>query len=455
MNLIITAAAFVILLVGATFLMLRKLGPKTRIISLLFIIALLIHLGAVLFVYYTDFQPFSGGKGDYAEYDAYAKEVAERVRQGDFSLEGMETSLYYPVIIGYIYAFTISDMLVGQILNAWLIALLAVFACLIVIEIGRSEKDGFLVGLIVSAYPSLLFYGSLLLKDAFVALLSFVALLFILRLIKKFSLSKFLIFYIALGFLINFRIYVGYAVLFTFLICWFLFSGFNFKKRIKYLIVIIPLLGFLPQFFAGQGYFGASFLKTYLNRETITYYRETVYAPIAQPSQVPPIVVEPDVSEPAKPQPSCVIEPQLPSVLGKDSSVTIKTGFESPFVFLKNTSLSFINSLLGPFPWQMKQSKHFFALLEVIPWYFLLFFIIKGIIKSVKEKYRVILPLVIFSFFVLGILALFIGNFGIITRIRIPAFASLLCLLPFGVNWTSSSKIGKFFSNKLDILIKL
>ena len=89
----------------------------------------------------------------------------------------------------------------------------------------------------------------------------------------------------------------------------------------------------------------------------------------------------------------------------------------------------------------MKQPKHFFALPEVIAWWFLLFFIVKGIIKSLKTKYRVILPLVVFSCFVFGVLALFITNFGVTTRIRMPAFISLLCLFPLGFEKFKNIKI--------------
>jgi hypothetical protein len=62
----------------------------------------------------------------------------------------------------------------------------------------------------------------------------------------------------------------------------------------------------------------------------------------------------------------------------------------------------------------------------------LLFFIIKGAISSAKEHHKIIFILIIFSFMVIGVLATFMTNFGIITRIRMPAFLALLCLFPFG-----------------------
>lgn len=388
---------------------------KNKTLCLLFLIALLIHMAAVLFIYYADFQPFSGGRGDYTTYNLTAQEVSTRVGQGNFSLEGLSFSHYYPIIVGYIYALTVPNMLAGQLFNALLAALSVIFVYLIVIEIGGSKKQGFFVGMVVSVYPSFLFYTSLLVKDALVVLLCLIGLLLILKLIQGFSWKRFLIFYIILGSLIHFRFYVGYALLLCFIISWIFFSNLKVKKRLACAVIIIFVLGFLPQIAAGKGYYGTKFLKQYLNPETITYFREVVYLPPeakSQPSE--------EVSTPEE-----VLTP------GQQSTIVVEAGFENPFTFLRNSLISFTYSLFGPFPWQMKHLKHLFVLPEMIAWYFLFFFAIKGIVKSIR-RYRVILPLVIFSLILLSVLALFINNFGIITRIRIPAFISLVCLAPFG-----------------------
>jgi hypothetical protein len=422
---------------------------KRKNLSLFFLIVFLTHISAVFFIYYAHFEPF-GGAGDYIEYNLVAQEVASRAHEGSLSLKGIEISHNYPIIVGYIYSLSYPDMLLGQIFNAWISALLVIFIYLIVIEIGGSEKQGFLAGLAANFYPSLLFFGSLLLKDALVVLLSLVSLFFILKLIKNFSLGKFLIFYFILGSLIHFRIYVGYAALLAFLTCWMLFSNLKFKKRIIYLIIMIPFLGLLPQIFAGQSYFATGFFSRYLNKETITFYRETVYAPQApaQPADPKPADPKPADPKPADPKPA---DPQPPkfSSKGRGSSIIIKTGLENPFSFLKNTSLSFLHAFLGPLPWQINRSKLFFVLLETIPWYFLLFFIIKATIKNIRKKYKDFLPLIVFSFFVFGVLAVFITNFGIIARIRMPAVLSLLCLFPFGFEMINNIKIPFLKNNNI------
>ena len=404
---LIIGVIFTAFLTGVTLLVFNKI-KATKTIFVLFLIAFLIHIAAVLFIYYAHFQPFSGGGGDYNFYQQQAQEIAGRVQQGNFSLQGIGAGHYYPVIVGYIYAFTLPEMLIGQIFNAWLVALSVVFVYLIVQEIGGTKKQSFLLGLIVSVYPSLLFYGSLLLKDALVVLLCLIGLLLMLKLIQRFSWSRFLLFYIVLIGVTQFRFYIGYAFILCFIISWIFFSNLKTKKRLVYAVLIIFVLGFLPEIATGQGYYGRKFLKSYLNSKTITYYREVVYTP--------------SESQPSESQPSST---------GRESSVIVKTGFENPFTFLRNSAISFSYSLFGPFPWQMTHLRHLFVLPEMIAWYFLFFFAIKGAIKSIR-RYRVILPLIIFSFVVFVALSLFINNFGIITRIRMPAFISLLCLAPFG-----------------------
>ncbi|MEK7540621.1 MAG: hypothetical protein AAB529_00045 [Patescibacteria group bacterium] len=475
---------FIVFLTSVVFSIFKKIGFKTKTIYTLFLIALLIHLGTVFFIHYIGFQPFSGSAGDYSEYDVIARQISERIRQGNFSVQGLDVGHNYPVILGYIYILTLPQALIGQMFNAWLIALLVVFVYLIVMEIGGLKKEAFLAGLIVSIYPSLLFFGSLLLKDALVALSFSIVLLLILKLLKAFSWPKFIIFYVALSALFHFRLYIACAAVLTFIACWFLFSNLKIKKRLIYGVIIIALLGFLPNISGGTsngaGYFGINFMKAFLNQKMITYYREflAVANPEIPPAVESPVTVEPSAAAkpsvatkpPATVKPSATVESSVtvkptataepkPSGFtdnpitkrGRGSNVIVKTGFGNPFIFLKNSLISFIYASLGPFPWQMRYLRHFLILPETILLYFSIFFIIKGIKKPIKS---LAFTLLFFSILLLAVLSVFIANFGITTRIRVPAFISLFALAPFGINWTSNNKITKFLSKRLDILIK-
>ena len=186
---IVLAVGFVFVgfLIAITCLIFSKAKIGNRNIYLLFFIAFLIHLSVVLFIHYFNFQPFGG---DYIFYQQQAEEIAQRVSQGNFSLGGLSISHYYPVVIGYIYALTLPEMLIGQLFGVWLAAISVLLVYLIILEIGGSKKSAFLMGLITAIYPSYLLFGSLLLKDVFVIPLTLFGLLLTLKLIKNFFWRK-------------------------------------------------------------------------------------------------------------------------------------------------------------------------------------------------------------------------------------------------------------------------
>ncbi len=409
-----------------TFLILLKIGIKDKELYLLLLVVFLIHLAVVLFIYYAEFKPFGGG-ADYEGYNQTAIEIAQRFKQGNFSLAGIRLGHYFPLLIGIIYIFTLPEMIVGQLFTVWLAALSVLFVYLIVKEISGSKKWAFLIGLIVCFYPSYLYFGSLLLKDTLVIPLVLSGLLLSVKMIKNFSWQKFLIFFVILTGTIHLRFYIGYALIFSFIFCWFLVSALNFKKRVVYGIVIVFLLGFSPQIL-GNGYYGTNAIKHYFNPEIITVYREVIYAP---PETSPPETSPPETSPPETSPP----ETSPNSLSGLSSSFTAETSF-------KGYSQTFIYSLLGPFPWQIRYQRQIFALLETIPWYFLFFIIVFGLIKSIRRKgtleaiknYQFAVPLLVFAIMSLAALSLFITNFGIIVRIRIPSFIALLCLISLSFN---------------------
>ena len=122
---------------------------------------------------------------------------------------------------------------------------------------------------------------------------------------------------------------------------------------------------------------------------------------------------------------------------GVGSSFVIKAGFDNPFTFIKNYFESFVCSLLGPFPWQLRFKRHLFFLLETIPWYFFFCVALYSIYKHIMtdsfsqflKRYKFTLPLFLFCVMALGALSLYINNYGIIVRIRMPMFIVLLYIL--------------------------
>ncbi|OGI67964.1 hypothetical protein A2738_03910 [Candidatus Nomurabacteria bacterium RIFCSPHIGHO2_01_FULL_42_15] len=455
---------FILGLSGVLGAIMWKLGMRDRRAYILFGISLLIHILAVLFIYAFDFQPFSGGGGDYGSYHKTAVLITDEIGQGnllpDIEIRGVPH--HFPTIIGYVYFFTVPSMVVGQLFNAFVASVGIMLLYFIVLEFSQSFRWAFGIGLLANLYPSFLFYSSLLLKDVFVVLFALVGAFLMLRILKRFSWGLFALFYISLIALTHFRFYVGIVLLMAFSISWFLLSSKPIKARFAYGLGMIFLLGFIPQMF-GMGYYGFSTLRHYTNPDTLTYYQDIAYTgkDVASPSSVPPA---PDVVSPPPPAPSTPVDvtpsssapptpivdpvpPPTPSTpfgelleessssgenSGFTSTVDLKVSFGSPMAFITTFPKSFAFVAIGPFPWQFTADRHYLALLETIPWTILSVLALLGIIHTLRSRHRV-LSLAIFSFGLFLILTIYINNFGITTRIRMPAFFLLLAFVPFGV----------------------
>jgi len=445
---------FLSILAIATFLVLLKIGIKDKKIYTIFLIVFFTHLCAVLFIYFTGFRPFGGG-ADYELYNNTAIQIADRFSHFNFSLERLYSAHYFPVLIGVIYIYTLPQMIIGQLFTVWLAGISAIILYLLVLEIGGTKKSAFLAGLIVAFYPSYLYFGSLLLKDTLVIPIALSGLLLSVKILKNFSVLKFSAFFIFLTALIHFRFYIGYALLFSFVISWFLASGFAIKKRTIYGIVMIFILGFSPQML-GSGYYGFKNLEAFLTPQKITFYREIIYNTssvnqVLCPELSVPASTDPPVSAPSSDMPLCpIFENHSPfiktdamatktnSQRGEGSSFVVDVGFkEGILTFFKNYLESFIYSFAGPFPWQIVHTRQLFALIENIPWYLLLIVFIYNFIKLVKRegilkilvRHKLVAPLFFFGLISLGALSLFINNFGIILRIRMPVFISFFCII--------------------------
>ena len=491
---------FLLFLVIATIFIIRKTGIKDKKLYTVFFIALLIHLGAMLFIYYGHFRPFGGG-ADFEGYNQTAIEIANRFSQGNFSLAGLYTDHFFPILIGILYIFVLPSMIVGQFFTVWLAVISILLVYVVIIEIGGTKKVAFLASLVISFYPSYLYFGSVLLKDTVVIPLVLLGVFLILKMVKRFSWVKFALFFILLTCLINLRFYIGYALMFSFIFSWPLLSEFDLKKKMIYWAAIIFLLGFSPQIlgngYTGNGYYGFDSFHKLLNPEKITYYREVLYSnnPSSNPKSVDPqpvvaqldntklitiqpndpqeklldpqlVVAQPDNTklitiQPNDPQEK-LLDPQLvvaqpdntklitiqPNILQEEpkednSTFVVKTGFnEGVIAFLGNSFQSFFHALLGPFPWQFNSQRQMVGLAETIPWYVLIIISVYGSIRFIKKKgmleflafYKFSFPLLVFGILALGALSLFINNYGIIARIRIPVFICFICVMFISFN---------------------
>lgn len=453
----LVSIAFLALLTVGTLLVLKRTKIASRQTLLLFFFALVVHTVAALVIFYTQFYPFGGGRGDSPIYHDTALAIAQDFREGNFSFSDLQahakkTGAYhlYPALLGAVYAFTIGEELVGVMLSVWFAALAVILVYLIAKELGSSPGLAMGAGIAAALYPSLLYFGSLVLRESLVAFLALLSLWLTLRFLRRFSWKTFFALYGVLVLLIHFRFYIGFVALLVFLISFIFLLRMQWKRKLACALIIVPLLGFLPQL-SGHGYYGFSTAAHFLRPNVIRLYREVAYAPSISQIQPQPQQPQPEIpSELQQPQliePEGSSEPEQPPAQsqkqprGRGSTVVVQAGTENPLSFLFNSVRSFLIVSLGPFPWQFQYPRHWLTLGETMWWYALFFFIAKGVFAN-RKHWRTILPVLFFGIGFLGLLSLFIvSNFGVYMRIRIPAFLALLALLPFGLEMLTKVKI--------------
>ena len=435
-----------------TILVLRKIGMWDKPMRLLFAFVLVTHLAGALFVYYANFYAPLETQGDQPRYQGVAVRVAEDFRQGNFSLEAIAEhqnvsaiSNWYPVMLAVFYALLIPSQVLGIIISVWL-AIIGVFlVCGIARELGASNRAASLAGFAAALYPTYGYLGGLILKDVLVVPLVLLGTLLLVKMIKRFSWTQFLLLYMALFALIHLRFYIGFIVMYAFVFVWPFFLGFTLKKKLSYGFFAIVLIGTIPMFL-GHGYFGIKSLKNYTSSEIIVLYRESAYVPIASSGtlsdNLPSVPVDnsvPVANAPSVPPSNLPNIPpdNLPSIppdkpyKGPDATVVVKAELDRPLLFIRNSFVSFFYVLLGPFPWHLKLPRHMFTLVETIPWAVMFAFIVRSIVLS-REKWRVMLPVLLVGFGIIFVTSFLIDNFGIYMRIRMPAFLLLLTLFPLG-----------------------
>jgi len=421
---------------GSVFL-LQKFGASQREVYVLLAFVLVSHAAFALFVHYTGFQPFGTGGGDFTRYNFHAQEIAERVRDFNFSLEGIWIAHYFPLILGYVYALVMPAMVVGQLFLVWTAALSILVLYFLTLEIGATRFWAFLVAVLGSLYPSFFFYTSYVLKDGLVILLVLLSLLLLLKLVKRFSWTLYVFLFLAAIPLVNLRseIYDVFAI--TFFVFWFGFSRMELRRRVLLGVFLLFLYG-LPPLIAIKGTQTGYFdYRTFvsLNVETAVTLKENAYLAVL------PLGPEASLEGPEEKVQNVRIQGARASTV-EDLTV----GEENPFSFLLNQARAFAFVTIGPFPWQFSEPRHAATLVETVPWLFMLPFIIRGIWRKFKEDKRApAFALVLFALGMFVMLAFFINNFGITMRIRIPGVLVLLPFLPFAFSLRHRSLLDRLF----------
>ena len=257
--------------------------------------------------------------------------------------------------------------------------------------------------------------------------------------IKNFSWRYFIIFFLISVAVCYLRFYVGFALILSFVISWFLSLKKPMKEKFWLGFTLSFILTCFTPYFAEQGYFGSKVFDEFLNSVKITQYREISYNPSVRLEEIKSVIPAKTPTKTPTETPVKIPAETLKTALnGTGSSFLIETGFKlGPIKFIRNSLISFTYSLLGPFVWQLRSAHQFVSLVEVIPWYLYIIsflYLLAGFVKRERliglwNYIRKTAPLWTFALFALGALSLFINNYGIIARIRIPMFICLVIMM--------------------------
>ena len=463
---------FIFSLTIILFIILFYLGVRDKNLYISALIVFVIHLifASVLYFinYHTSIRIFGGG-ADFDLYQNNAIEFANRLRHGIFSVEGLYTKHYFAMIIGFIYFITVPDPIIGQMFTVFTSVFSAVLLYLLIIEIGGSKMWAFWSVIISSFYASYAIFGSFLLKEIFVIPLILLSLLILIKILKKFSLIYFIWLFIAMSAVIHFRFYIGFSLMFTFIICCFLVSKISIRNK-----ALISLVMGLAPALMGYGYLGWIPINNYLALDQIRILREVTYAPVSS-QEAQKMIDEKNKKDQQKIDQSKggssdfsegfgqnldteidffkernkansefktlegrkLTAEEIAKGSGTGSSFSVKSETSNPFMFLVNYLISFSYASFGPFPWQIKMARQIYAFVEVIPWWLFFISILYGGyiyikkegVKKFLDKYTYALPLFVFGIIAMGVISLFINNYGIIMRIRIPVILSFLAIV--------------------------
>lgn len=301
----------------------------------------------------------------------------------------------YPfVLAAYYHLIGGPNLLLGQMLNAVAGALTVGVAVLLVQELTRDNPSRAVrrrsinwAGILLTVYPSLLWYSTQLLKDAILILLGMIALYCQVLFLKRARLWPICLWILCLLGIFFFRPYAVAAIVFS-------LGLFVLRFNRKWFLPVLFFMAFAP-YAMGSGIFGLQLIGPMIATENIASFRQQGY-----------------------------------SVGG--SSVGITIDYSSPIEFLKTFSYSFATAMFGPFPWQIRAAAQAVALPEAMGIWFLIPLWLRAmwdlfLPKRAEDRYGPRdVSLLLFSFVLAALVSLFSDNIGANTRLRLLAWSAFL-----------------------------
>lgn len=385
-----------------------------------FFLTLIIHVLFVIVFHFVSIH-FLNNTSDNISYHNYATQITELLKQGTYNLGDVYSRHWYPLFISLIYFIVGPSMMIGSLVNAVITAGSALFFFYILKEKGVSEKVSFWSSLIVmNLYASFMYHSSLLLKESWIIFLV-LGILYTGVQIGRRNANRWIWFALFLGMFIllrNLRFFIGFAAAAGFFAEWILNADVSIRKKI--LQGIVMFLGVSMTAFL---------LTPASDNENVLFKSESIftYAHINNLERVR------NYSELANSAHHIEIFTKKQTVTESDSLDSheeIKTSLS-----IKGLIHATINTLLGPFPWQLSPVFYMAALPDI-----LFIYVIIAIITIATFKYffiliKRVLPWLVSAMTILGGVAVGADNAGAIIRQRVSLVILLGLVAAVCIDW--------------------
>lgn len=408
----------------------------------IFLITLIIHLGALTFLSLVDLNLFATA-GDHLLYDELGKNIAYLLKSGTYHLGDIYQYHWYPLFIGVIYYLFGASMFLGAIINVVLAGISAMIFYRILRAMNVSDKVSFWGTLfIMNGYASYVYHSSMLLKESWIVFLLLGVICSAIYLAQD-NRKKWIFF--GVGILLitalrSLRFFIGFSATVGFISYWFLNVA---TSRMKKIVLGLGMIGVT----AGLGW---------------TLYQIPVFGSATIVDMVNPQIMETTKMYSARDAASATNITVFKKITGS-SAVTNKS---SQMIIINKETVAaepaeevtryafsvkgFIQSvgttLFGPFPQQIHFKKYVSLLPDTLFVYLLSVFAIVGVSITIKEKSHIIwkiIPLVIITGGILTAVAIGADNMGAIVRQRIPAFIVIAIIAMVGIDYVFKKYVSK------------
>jgi hypothetical protein len=295
----------------------------------------------------------------------------------------------YPYILVVLFSLTGPSLLLGKFLNILAAAVSVWIGVMIAHELTGEMPYSWrsryhpvnLTGLLLTVYPSGLFYSTQLLKDSITIMLGLWGLYLSILIFRSKRKGYWLWWGISLMALYPFRGYAALALGMAVLI--YMAIGWRARPRLKWFVIscVIVFAAVVP-WLLGKGWFATGQFMALFSTEELASFRQSSYS-------------------------------------NGGSSIRVSLDFHNPASLLIAYLYSLVTVVLGPFPWQIRAAGQAVALPEAVGIWVLFPIWIRGVWDIIKRRGGEEQILVIFATLLCAMIAIFSDNIGANTRLRI------------------------------------